>query len=193
MEPVERTDEAFEDREKLTVLGAQLKAGDSVPPLKFASRMEDGGQITVDLSDSYDGLVIVHFVNSLAPGSTVCIALTKELDELYKKNLSKRKVGVYTISVDDRRFLQGFSSGANIKHPLFSAKKHTDLLTGWGVFIKEWKKPQRCFALIRMKNSEGTIIQIFYVKDQGSESEARDAMTRIVEKSEESSGDQLRL
>src|SRR5688572_7265083 len=118
MQVVERTGEAFELGERLTVLGRQLQAGDAAPGFTLEHfDPEQQGLRTVSLSET-DGLVrLLNVINSL--DTPVCHLETRKWEQI-RADLPDGVV-VYTISMD-LPFAQGRWQGAEqVTHPALSA------------------------------------------------------------------------
>jgi thiol peroxidase len=93
----ERSGEAFELDERLTVLGRRLEAGESAPPFALDHLDPgDGAVKTVRLSDSAGAVRLLNVVNSL--DTPVCQVETRRWEEL-QRELPAGAV-VYTVSMD---------------------------------------------------------------------------------------------
>ena len=93
----ERTGEAFEFAEQLTVVGPKLQPGDPAPAFTLERFDAGAGAMRqVRLSDSSGTVRLLNVINSL--DTPVCHAETRRWDEL-RANLPEA-VTLYTISMD---------------------------------------------------------------------------------------------
>ncbi|MGE3911820.1 MAG: redoxin family protein, partial [Chloroflexota bacterium] len=92
---IERTGEAFEFNERLTVIGAKLAPGDTAPD--FALDHWDGsGMQSVRLADTAGKVRLLNIVNSL--DTPVCEVETRRWDRLSAG--LPADVVLYTVSMD---------------------------------------------------------------------------------------------
>lgn len=156
----ERTGEAFEFDEQLTVVGSKLKPGDVAPDfaLDFMDPA-DQAMKTVTLSDSAGKVRLLNVVNSV--DTPVCHVETRQWDRL-RANLPDN-VQIYTISMDLPFALSRWQTAEEVKHPTLSAHRDTAFGVDYGVLLKEWRLLQRAVFVI---DGNGTIVHVEYVDDQ---------------------------
>lgn len=157
---VERTGEAFEFDEKLTVVGARLEAGDVAPDFAL-DYMDpaDATMKTVRLSDSAGSVRLLNVVNSL--DTPVCRIETRQWEHL-RRDLPQG-VQVITVSMDLPFALARWQTAENVAHPTLSAHRDTRFGIDYGVLLKEWRLLQRAVFVI---DAEGKIVHVEYVNDQ---------------------------
>jgi len=164
MEQVEeRTGEAFEFAERLTVLGRTLKVGDPAPDF-LLDRFDaaDGVMRQVRLSDSAGTVRLLNVVNSL--DTPVCQVETRRWDSLRADGLAG--VTVYTVSMD-LPFAQGrWNAAEGVGHQALSAHKSEAFGRDYGVLLKEWRLLQRAVFVI---DRADRIAYAEYVPDQMTE------------------------
>jgi thioredoxin-dependent peroxiredoxin len=157
----ERTGEAYELGEQLTVMGRKLEVGKPVPD--FALDHFDGETIsTVRLSDSTGSVRLLNVVNSL--DTPVCDVETRRWDEL-RSDLPDGVV-LYTISMDLPFAQARWGSSANLRHQALSAHRSEDFGREWGVLIKQWRMLQRAVFVV---DPDGLLTYAEYVADQMQE------------------------
>jgi thiol peroxidase len=154
----ERTGEAFELGEQLTVLGARLQPGDAAPD--FALDHFDGDSVTtVRLADSAGETRLLSVVNSL--DTPVCDVQTRRLGSPAAP-LPEGTV-LYTISMDLPFAQQRWAAEAGSSHAPLSSHRSEAFGVDYGVLIKEWRMLQRALFVI---DPGGTIVHAEYVADQ---------------------------
>jgi len=157
---MERTGEAFELDERLTVIGAQLRPGMAAPD--FALETFDPETQTmreVRLEDSAGRVRLLNVVNSV--DTPVCHIETRRWDGL-RRDLPA-DVALYTISMD-LPFAQARWRGAEgTGHELLSAHKSEAFGRDYGVLLKEWRLLQRAVFVLA---GDGRIVHAEYVADQ---------------------------
>jgi thioredoxin-dependent peroxiredoxin len=154
----ERTGEAFELDERLTVLGRKLQAGDGAP--EFTLEHFDGSTMeTVHLADSTGKVRLLNIVNSL--DTPVCHVETRRWESL-RQELPPGVV-VYTVSMDLPFAQARWQSAENVAHPSLSAHKNEQFGQDYGVLIKEWRLLQRAVFVV---DQGGRIVHAEYVPDQ---------------------------
>jgi thiol peroxidase len=156
----ERTNEAFEFAEQLTVVGGKLQPGDPAPDFildRFDA--EAGAMQTVRLSDSAGKVRLLNVVNSL--DTPVCHVETRRWEEL-RGDLPADLV-VYTISMDLPFAQARWHSAENIAHQSLSAHKSEQFGQDYGVLLKEWRLLQRAVFVI---DRDDRIVYAEYVADQ---------------------------
>src|SRR5262245_38426071 len=93
----ERTGEAFEFEERLTVVGRRLEAGQGAPEFALDWLDPESGEIrTVRLGDSAGRVRLLNVVNSL--NTPVCHVETRRWEELRERLPAGAQV--YTVSMD---------------------------------------------------------------------------------------------
>jgi thiol peroxidase len=170
---IERTGEAFELDEQLTVVGAKLRPGDLAPDFTLdhldpATR----AMTTVSLSDTAGKLRVLSVVPSL--DTSVCSIQTQKWDKL-KEDLPAGTV-LYTISMDLPYAQSRWEIAENVEHPALSAHKNEQFATDYGLLLREWRLLQRSIWVI---DGNGRITYVEYVPDQGAEPDYDAAMAAI--------------
>ncbi|HEY4937665.1 MAG TPA: thiol peroxidase [Actinomycetota bacterium] len=154
----ERTGDAFELGEQLTVVGSRLRPGDPAPD--FALDHFDGNAITtVRLADTAGRVRLLSVVNSL--DTPVCDVQTRRW-----ASTAPEGVVVYTISMDLPFAQQRWMGDAGAEHAALSSHRSEDFGTDYGVLIKEWRMLQRALFVV---DGKGTIVHAEYVADQMQE------------------------
>ena len=156
----ERTGEAYELGEQLTVQGRKLKPGDKAPD--FALDHFDPAEEamhTVTLADSNGKVRLLNVVNSL--DTPVCHIETRKWDRL-RLDLPEG-VEVYTISMDLPYAQARWHNAEGVGHKSLSAHKSEQFGRDYGVLIKEWRLLQRAVFVI---DPNGTVTYAEYVPDQ---------------------------
>jgi thiol peroxidase len=172
---IERTGEAFELDERLTVIGGKLKAGDVAPNFTL-DHLDPATQAmtTVNLADTAGRLRVLSVVPSL--DTSVCSIQTQKWDEL-KRDLPAGAV-LYTISMDLPYAQSRWQIAENVEHPALSAHKNEQFATDYGLLLKEWRLLQRSIWVI---GGGGRIAYVEYVPDQGAEPDYEAAMAAIAD------------
>jgi len=151
----ERTGEAFELGEQLTVVGGKLVAGEAAPD--FALDRLDGDTITtVRLADTAGQVRLLSLVNSL--DTPVCDVQTRRWDATVPEG-----VVVYTISMDLPFAQARWMGAAGARHAALSSHRSEEFGTDYGVLIKEWRMLQRALFVV---DPGGTVVHAEYVADQ---------------------------
>ena len=157
----ERSGEAFELGEQLTVVGRQLRVGDAAP--EFALEHFDGSAMsTVRLADSAGSARLLNVVNSL--DTPVCHVETRRWDAL-RADLPAG-VTVYTVSMDLPFAQARWGAAEGVEHQSLSAHKDESFGRDYGVRIKEWRLLQRAVFVV---GRDGRIVHAEYVPDQMAE------------------------
>jgi thioredoxin-dependent peroxiredoxin len=160
---VERTGEAFELDARLTVIGPQLRAGDSAPAFALDYLDPTDSSIrTIRLSDSAGRVRLLNVVNSL--DTPVCHVETKRW-ETERRSLSD-EVQLYTISMDLPYAQARWQSAEDVTHAALSAHRDEAFGRDYGVLIKEWRLLQRAVFVI---GPDDRIVHAEYVADQMAE------------------------
>ncbi len=157
----ERSGEAFELGEQLTVLGRKLKPGDQAPPFELL-RFDGDSMDTVRLSDTAGALHLISTVNSL--DTSVCDTSTRFWDQI-RANLPPDLV-LYTVSMDLPYAQARWRSAAEASHAFLSAHRSEQFGLDYGVLIKEWRLLQRAVFVVGRR---GEIVHAEYVGDQMAE------------------------
>jgi thiol peroxidase len=154
----ERTGEAFELGEQLTVVGKKLQPGDAAPD--FALDSFDGEAMrTVRLVDSAGTVRLLTVVNSL--DTPVCHVETHRWEGL-RADLPEN-VRVYTVSMDLPYAQARWQGAENVAHQALSAHRDEQFGRDYGVLIKEWRLLQRAVFVI---DAHDRIVYAEYVPDQ---------------------------
>ena len=159
----ERTGEAFEMGEQLTVVGSKLAVGSPAPTFELDwLNLDDSAVHSVRLSDSDGKVRLLNLVNSL--DTPVCHIETHRWDAL--RSQLPPDVVVYTISMDLPFAQERWAKGEGIGHALLSSHRSTQFGEDYGALIKEWRLLQRAaFVLDRT----GSVVHAEYVADQMTE------------------------
>jgi thiol peroxidase len=169
----ERTGEAFELGEQLTVVGGRLQPGDAAPDFALEHFDPNESAIrTVRLADSAGLVRLLNVVNSL--DTPVCHRETR-LWESLRRDLPP-DVQVYTVSMD-LPFAQARWAGAEgVTHQALSAHKDEQFGQDYGVLIKEWRLLQRAVFVI---DRADRIAYADYVADQMREPDYQAALGAV--------------
>lgn len=156
----ERTGEAFELNERLTVIGRKLRPGDAAPDFALdrfdpeASAMQ-----TVRLGDSAGLVRLLNVINSL--DTPVCHLETHRWEEL-RADLPP-DVRVYTISMDLPFAQTRWQTAERVAHQALSSHRREQFGKDYAVLIKEWRLLQRAVFVV---DRNGRIVHSEYVADQ---------------------------
>lgn len=154
----ERTGEAFELGEQLTVVGKKRQPGDAAPD--FALDSFDGETIrTVRLADSAGTVRLLNVVNSL--DTPVCHVETRRWEGL-RADLPGN-VRIYTVSMDLPYAQARWQSTEHVTHQALSSHRDERFGRDYGVLIKEWRLLQRAVFVI---DTRDRITYAQYVADQ---------------------------
>lgn len=159
---VERTGEAFEFDIRLTVVGAQLHAGDAAPDFDLEN-FDPGTEAmsNVRLSDSTGKVRLLNVINSI--DTPVChIETHRWQDEAAKEP----GLAVFTIAMDLPFALARWQKAEGVNHTFLSAHQSEGFGTAYGVLLKEWRLLQRAVFVI---DGAGRIVYAEYVADQMKE------------------------
>jgi thioredoxin-dependent peroxiredoxin len=159
----ERTGEAFELGEQLTVVGQKLQPGAAAPDFALDHLNPiDGAMSVVSLDDSAGTIRLLNVINSI--DTPVCHIETHHWDQL-RADLPPG-VTVYTISMD-LPFAQGrWHNVESVTHQSLSAHKSEAFGRDYGVLLKEWRLLQRAVFVI---DRDDRIAYAEYVADQMAE------------------------
>jgi thiol peroxidase len=159
----ERTGEAFEFAEQLTVVGRKLQVGDPAPDFLLERFDAAAGAMSqIRLADSAGTVRLLNVVNSL--DTPVCQVETRRWDALRPE--LPPEVTVYTISMD-LPFAQAHWNGAEgVGHEALSAHKSEAFGRSYGLLLKEWRLLQRAVFVV---DRSDRIAYAEYVPDQMNE------------------------
>lgn len=170
----ERTGEAFELDERLTVIGSRLQPGQMAPD--FALDAFDPAvstMRTVRLADPAGRIRLLSVVNSL--DTPVCQVETRRWEELRAE--LPVDVQVFTVSMDLPFALTRWQTAERVEHELVSSHRSEQFGRDYGVLIKEWRLLQRAVFVI---DRNGQIAHSEYVADQMREPDYVAAKTAIL-------------
>ena len=176
---VERTGEAHELGEQLTVVGVKLEVG--VPAPDFTLEWmdpADGSMKQVSLMDSTGNVRLLNVINSI--DTPVCHVETRSWEQ--RRGELPDDVRVFTVSMDLPFAQARWHSVEQVGHMSLSAHKNEQFGIDYGVLLKEWRLLQRAVFVI---DREGRVVHSEYVGDQMLEPDydmalaaARDAAQR---------------
>jgi thioredoxin-dependent peroxiredoxin len=157
----ERTGEAYEFDEQLTVVGRKLQPGDAAPD--FSLEHFDGNAMsTVGLHDTDGQVRLLNVVNSL--DTPVCHIETRKWENL-RSDLPENTV-IYTVSMDLPFAQSRWQTSEGVSHQSLSAHKSEQFGQDYGVLLKEWRLLQRAVFVI---DQDGRVTYADYVPDQMKE------------------------
>lgn len=159
----ERTGEAYELGEQLTIIGDKLAPGDRAPDFtleNFDPEVQSMRQVT--LADSAGHIRLLNVVNSL--DTPVCHIETRRWDGL--RGDLPSNVTLYTVSMDLPFAMARWQGAEAVNHLMLSAHKDEAFGRDYGVLIKEWRLLQRAVFVI---GRDGRIAYADYVADQMQE------------------------
>jgi thiol peroxidase len=173
MAVIERTGEAFELGDQLTIVGARLRPGDVAPDFVL-EHFDNAAQAmrTVNLSDTAGKVRLLNVINSL--DTPVCHIETRRWEQL-RGDLPDGAV-VYTISMDLPFAQARWQSAEQVEHASLSAHKNEQFAIDYGVLVKEWRLLQRAVFVIA---PDGTIAYADYVADQMTEPDYDQAIAAV--------------
>lgn len=155
---VERTNEAFELDEKLTVGGPKLEVGQVAP--SFVLDHFDGNAVSaVNLSDLDGRVILVNTINAIY--TPVCDCETQKWQD-FSQNLPAG-VEILTVSMDLPFAQHHWAQDKGILHRIVSAHKDRQFGHDFGVLLCEWRMLQRAVFVI---GRDGRIVHCEYVADQ---------------------------
>jgi thioredoxin-dependent peroxiredoxin len=155
---IERTGEAFEFDEKLTVVGQKLQPGDAAPA--FALDHWDGSAMqSVTLADTAGKVRLLNIVNSL--DTPVCEVETRRWEGL--RTGLPADVVLYTISMDLPWAMARWSAAEGVNHQGLSSHRDDAFGRDYGVLLKEWRLLQRAVIVI---GRDDKVAYAEYVNDQ---------------------------
>src|SRR5436305_7812213 len=132
----ERTGEAFELGEQLTVVGSKLQPGDVAPDfaLDHVDPIDSSANV-VSLADSEGQVRLLNIVNSL--DTPVCEVETRHWERL--RDGLPADVVLYTVSMDLPWAMARWSSAEGVAHQGLSSHRDDAFGRAYGVLIKEWR------------------------------------------------------
>lgn len=156
----ERSGEAFELDEHLTILGRQLQAGENAPAFTLETFNADAQAMqAVNLADSQGKVRLLNVVNSV--DTPVCHIETRKWDRL--RSDVPADVELITISMDLPFALARWAGSESVGHLLLSAHKDEQFGRAYGVLVKEWRLLQRAVFVI---DRQDRVVYTDYVADQ---------------------------
>lgn len=156
----ERTGEAFELGDQLTVVGSKLEPGDKAPDFQLDYIDPDSSEAsTISLNDTAGKVRLLNVVNSL--DTPVCHIETHQWDKL-RAGLPEDVV-VYTVSMDLPYAQARWHKAEGVTHRSLSSHKSEKFGQDYGTLIKEWRLLQRAVFVV---DREGRISYAEYVPDQ---------------------------
>ena len=159
----ERTGEAFEQQERLTVLGSKLQPGQRVPEFELDRFHAATGVMTQEhLRDSAGQVRLLNIINSV--DTPVCHVQTRRWEDL--QATLPAGVQVYTISMDLPYAQSRWQQAEQVGHVLLSAHRSEQFGQDYGVLLKEWRLLQRAILVIDRMDQ---VVYAEYVADQMEE------------------------
>lgn len=156
----ERTGEAFELGEQLTVVGEQLRQGDPAPDFTLDYfDPNDSAVHPVRLADSAGSVRLINVINSL--DTPICHTETIRWDKL-RADLPA-DVNVLTVSMDLPFAQARWQSEAGTGHQALSSHRSEQFGQDYGVLLKEWRLLQRAVFVV---DRDGRVAYAEYVADQ---------------------------
>jgi thiol peroxidase len=188
----ERTDEAFELGERLTVVGKKLLPGEVAPDFLLDYLESSNASIRqVRLADSAGKVRLLNVVNSL--DTPVCRVSTRRWEQLSRElssdvcvysirrweRMSKEVSSgfqVYTVSMDLPFSQVRWRSAEGVSHCSLSAHRSERFGADYGILIKESRLLQRAVFVI---DRQDHIAYAEYVADQMSEPDYEAALKAV--------------
>ena len=170
---IERTGEAHELGDQLTVIGRRLQAGESAPPFALdCLDTPDGAVVTVSLADSRGAARLLNVINSI--DTPVCHIESKR----WESDIAGlgHGVRVYTISMDLPFALARWRATEAVTHQLLSAHRDEGFGRDYGVLVKEWRMLQRAVFVI---DGADRVVHAEYVADQMREPDYEAAVAAV--------------
>ena len=160
----ERRGEAFEGDIHLTVVGRQLRPGDTAPD--FTLDALDPGEAAphdVTLASGEGRVRLLHVVNSL--DTPVCHVGAHRFEGMRASELP-RSVDVYTVSMDLPFAQLRWRAAEGVEHGALSSHRSEAFGRAYGVLLREWRLLQRAVFVI---DGKGRVAHAEYVADQMAE------------------------
>src|SRR6266581_4962035 len=141
----ERTGEAFELGEQLTLVGKKLQPGEQAPSfiLDYLDPT-DSAIHRVRLEDSAGTVRLLNVINSL--DTPVCHVETHRWEGL-RADLPEN-VQVYTVSMDLPYAQARWQNAEHVTHRALSSHRDEQFGQDYGVLLKEWRLLQRAVFVI---------------------------------------------
>jgi|SRR5882757_1021548 len=169
----ERTGEAFELDEQLTVTGRKLLAGEVAPEFTLDWLDSESGAIgQVRLADSAGSVRLLNVINSI--DTPVCHIETLAWQQRLRAGDSA--VRIYTISMDLPFALERWRVAQGVDHTLLSSHRSEQFGHDYGVGITQWRLLQRAVFVI---DADGRVAHAEYVADQMREPDYDAAVAAI--------------
>src|SRR5215210_2201647 len=159
----ERTGEAFELGEQLTVVGSKLGPGDMAPGFELDHFDQANEEMrTVRLSDSASSVRLLNVINSL--DTPVCHVETHRFED--SRSDLPPDVWIYAISMDLPFAQARWHQTENVSHQSLSSHRSEQFGRDYGVLLKEWRLLQRAVFVV---DKNDRIVYAEYVTDQMTE------------------------
>jgi thiol peroxidase len=170
---IERTGEAFELDERLTVVGHKVHPGEKAPDFALDYFDPDDSKIyTVRLVDSTGMVRLLNIINSL--DTPVCHTETLHWEQL--RAAVPPSVRIYTVSMDLPFAQARWRKSEGVTHQAVSAHRSEQFGRDYGVLLKEWRLLQRAVFVI---DRNDRIVYAEYVADQMREPDYEAAMEAV--------------
>ena len=170
---IERTGEAFELDERLTVVGRKLEPGEKVPDFALDYfDLNDSKIYTVRLGDSSRKVRLLNVINSL--DTPVCHTETLQWQQL--RAAMPPGIVIYTVSMDLPFAQARWRNAEGVTHQAISAHRSEQFGRDYGVLLKEWRLLQRAVFVV---DRDDRIIYAEYVADQMREPNYEAAMEAV--------------
>ncbi len=172
----ERTGEAFELGERLTVLGERLQVGQAAPGFTLDWLAQPDGAISqVQLSDTSGTVRLLNVINSI--DTPVCRVETRSWEDRLADRVADGSVQLYTVSMDLPFALAARGAGEpGNGHLLLSAHRSARFGQDYGVLLKEWRLLQRSVFVI---DRHDRLAYTEYVADQMREPDYEAALAAL--------------
>lgn len=164
----ERTGEAFELDEQLTVVGRKLQVGDRAPGFEL-DQFDGATMSVVRLGDTTGSVRVLTTVNSL--DTPVCEVETQRWEHFREEQPAD--LIFYTVSMDLPFAQARWRTSAGVGHALFSSHRSENFGRDYGVLLKEWRLLQRAVFVL---DRNDRIAYAEYVADQMTEPDYKAAL-----------------
>jgi thiol peroxidase len=169
----ERTGEAFEQQERLTVIGSKLQPGQQAPEFELDRFHARTGVMEQErLRDSAGQVRLLNIINSV--DTPVCHAQTQRWEDLQAR--LPAGVQLYTISMDLPYAQSRWQQAERVGHVLLSAHRSEQFGQDYGVLLKEWRLLQRAILVIDRADQ---VVYAEYVADQMDEPDYERALAAV--------------
>ncbi|MEU5547820.1 redoxin domain-containing protein [Streptomyces sioyaensis] len=156
----ERTGEAFEAGEQLTVVGQRLRVGEPAPEFVLDEMSPEDGSIgQVSMTASHGQVLLLNVINSI--DTPVCSIETHTWQSRLPANGNRFRA--YTVSMDLPFALDRWRRAKRHMHPMLSAHRSEQFGVEYGILLKEWRLLQRAVFVI---DPTCAIAHAEYVADQ---------------------------